>query len=82
MSETHDPLCATNRLKKVVSFCDCEWVSFIRREVHKEIATDLREQAETANFSARGRHPKIKAETHAAALRWAATRVESGNGSS
>lgn len=50
----------------------------IERRVRKEIADDLRKQAETANFSAQGKHPKIQMQTHAAALRWAAIRVESG----
>lgn len=76
---SHSPLCSPASLYgdgAEDEFCHCELVALVR----KEIADDLRQQAETANFSVRGKHPKIQMETHAAALRWAAKRVESGSG--
>lgn len=48
--------------------------------VVERLAADLREQAEVARTSPRGKHPGIDAMTHAAALRWAADRIALGGG--
>jgi hypothetical protein len=56
--------------------CQCDLLRDAEAHLRRQIATDLREQAVVANFAVRGRHPKVQIETHAAALRWAAARIE------
>lgn len=56
--------------------CQCELIAAVEKRLRALIADDLREQAEVSRASVSGRHPSIQTGTHAAALRWAATRVE------
>lgn len=73
--QPHDPMCRMATEASGV-FCDCALIKAVVRRERAFIAADLHEQAAVANFAVRGKHPKVQMETHAAALRWAASRVE------